>query len=52
MTAVYIRNVRPEKQELTERLLAQIEQKGIETCLFTHSNEAITHSKKIKLIVR
>ncbi len=52
ITAVYIRNVRPEKQELTKRLLAQIEQKGIETCLFTHSDEAIAHSKKIKLIVR
>ncbi|MES2651429.1 MAG: App1 family protein [Bacteroidota bacterium] len=52
ITAVYIRNVRPKKQELTKRLLAQIEQKGIETCLFTHSDEAIAHSKKIKLIVR
>jgi len=48
--AVYIRNIRPEKQELTKALLAQMEMKGIETCLFTHSDEAITHSKKIRLI--
>ncbi|RYG22054.1 MAG: DUF2183 domain-containing protein [Chitinophagaceae bacterium] len=51
ITAVYIRNVWPEKRESTEKLLAQIEEKGISTCLFTHSDEAIAHSKNIKLIV-
>lgn len=51
IAAVYIRNVRPEKEELTESLLTKIKQKGIETCLFTHSEEAIAHSKKIKLII-
>lgn len=51
IAAVYIRNVRPERKKLTIALLAMIAQKGIETCLFTHSDEAIAHSKKIKLIV-
>lgn len=51
IAAVYIRNIRPARADLTRSLLAKIEQKGIETCLFTHSEEAILHSKKIKLIV-
>ena len=51
IAAVYIRNIRPERAPLTQSLLAKIEQRGIETCLFTHSEEAIEHSKKIKLIV-
>jgi len=51
VTAVYIRNVRAGKEELTKQLLAQIEKKGIATCLYSHSDEAIAHSKKIKLIV-
>ncbi len=51
IAAVYIRNVRPEKQDLTRQLLGKIEQNGIVTCLFTHSEEAIAHSKEIKLIV-
>lgn len=51
IAAVYIRNIRPEKQELTKKLLAQIEQRGINTCLFSHDQEAIAYSKKIKLIV-
>jgi phosphatidate phosphatase APP1 len=51
VTAVYIRNVRPGKEEITKKLLAQIEEKGIATCLFSTSDEAISHSKKIKLIV-
>ena len=51
ITAVYIRNVRPGKEELTKLLLAQIEKKGIATCLFSNSKEAIAHSKEIKLIL-
>lgn len=51
ITAVYIRNVRPEKEKLTKQLLLKIEKRGIATCLFSHSDEAIAHSKKIKLIV-
>jgi phosphatidate phosphatase APP1 len=51
IAAVYIRNIRPEREPITKSLLAKIEQNGIDTCLFTHSEEAILHSKKIKLIV-
>lgn len=50
--AIYIRNVRRSREEATKKLLLQLEQKGIETCLFKHSDDAIAHSKKIKLIVR
>ncbi len=50
ITAVYIRNVRRSRQEATQKLLNQMEQKGIQTCLFRLSDEAIAHSKKIKLI--
>ncbi len=50
IAAVYIRNVRPEKEELTKQLLLKIEKRGIATCLFSHSDEAIAHSKKIQLI--
>ncbi|MGF1923741.1 MAG: phosphatase domain-containing protein, partial [Bacteroidia bacterium] len=49
--AVYIRNIRPSREELTKTLLAQMEKRGIHTCLFKHSEEAIAHSKKIKLII-
>ncbi len=50
VVAVYIRNVRKSRQLETEKLLAKIEQQQIKTCLFTHSDEAIAHSKKIGLI--
>ena len=48
---VYIRNVRKEKEEDTLILLARIADKGISTCLFKDSREAIVHSKSIGLIV-
>ncbi|TKC12463.1 DUF2183 domain-containing protein [Pedobacter polaris] len=51
IVAVYIRNVRLSRKEHTEELLNKIEQKQIATCLFTHSSEAIAHSKKIGLII-
>lgn len=50
VAAVYIRNVRPTQQTITEELLKKIAQHQIKTCLFTHSDEAIAHSKKIGLI--
>ena len=49
--AVYIRNVRSSRIAETQELLNKIEQKQISTCLFTHSTEAIAHSKRIGLIV-
>lgn len=50
VAAVYIRNIRPSKAPETKELLAKIEVQGIKTCLFTHSNEALAHSKSIGLI--
>jgi len=50
VVAVYIRNIRPSQTDTTVALLHQIEKKQIATCLFTHSNQAIEHSKKIGLI--
>ena len=48
--AVYIRNIRPEKENETRELLQKIEAKNVCFCLFKNSNEAIEHSKKIGLI--
>jgi len=48
--AVYIRNIRPEKENETDELLKKIEAKNVFACLFKNSNEAIEHSKKIGLI--
>lgn len=50
VAAVYIRNIRPKKREETLRLLNELEQNHIHTCLFTDSEQAIGHSKKIGLI--
>lgn len=49
--AVYIRNVSSAKAKSTTKLLDTIEQQGIATCFFKHSDEAHAHSKKIGLIV-
>ena len=48
--AVYIRNVRLSKAENTLKLLDGIQKRGISTCLFIKSEEAMSHSKKIGLI--
>ncbi|RZL50496.1 MAG: DUF2183 domain-containing protein [Pedobacter sp.] len=50
VAAVYIRNIRPSKQAETQELLNMIEKQEIKTCLYSHSDEAIAHSKKIGLI--
>lgn len=50
MEAVYIRNIRPEKEAETRLLLVEIEAQGIKNCLFKDSDEAIKHSKSIGLI--
>ena len=49
--AVYIRNVRKEKEAETRALLARIEAQSVSTCLFDSSEEAMVHSKLIGLIV-
>lgn len=51
VAAVYIRNIRPSKAIETNALLAKIAAQGIKTCLFSHSDEALAHSRKIGLII-
>lgn len=48
--AVYIRNVRKEKEDMANEFLIRIKAKNIHTCLFNTSSEAIAHSKQIGLI--
>ena len=49
--AIYIRNVSALHAGDTRALLAQLQQHtGIHTCFFSHSHEAIAHSKAIGLI--
>lgn len=48
--AVYIRNIVPEHEERARQSLKEIEEAGVHVCMFTHSREAIDHSKKIGLI--
>jgi len=48
--AIYIRNVREQNTENTLKLLQRAADKGVFTCLFNSSREAISFSKKIGLI--
>lgn len=48
--AVYIRNVNAKKANETIAMLNELERAGIQTCFYTHSEEAIWHSTKIGLI--
>ena len=48
--AIYIRNIRPERESETRILLKKVEINQVHTCLFNNSNEAIEHSKAIGLI--
>ena len=48
--AIYIRNVRKSKAEVTLQLLANIENKQIYTLQFDETEQAISHSKAIGLI--
>lgn len=50
IAAVYIRNVRKDKEGTTKQFLNRIEAKNISTCLFTTSAEALAHSKNIGLV--
>lgn len=51
VVAIYIRNISPEKEGFATNILATLEDKTIETCLFKHTDEAILHAKSIRLIV-
>lgn len=48
--AVYIRNIRPEKEAETRELLRTLELQGVHTCLFKDNAEAIEHAKRTGLI--
>jgi len=48
--AVYIRNVHSKNETTTIDFLKQISEAGVHTCFFTHSKDAIEHSKQIGLI--
>ncbi len=48
--AIYLRNIRADKEMPTMQLLASIPSKDIHTCLFKHTAEAIAHSRSIGLI--
>ncbi|MCX2576301.1 App1 family protein [Pedobacter sandarakinus] len=52
IAAVYIRNIVPANAEDTKITLQKIEDKGVSTCLFVDSNEAIAHSKALGLIAQ
>jgi phosphatidate phosphatase APP1 len=48
--AVYIRDVYAKNKEKVGEVLQNIEAAGVPCCFFSHSSEAILHSKKIGLI--
>lgn len=48
--ALYIRNVRSEKEVAALEILSSLQNKAIAICLFKHTEEAIRHSKKIGLV--
>lgn len=48
--AVYIRNIRPEKETAALEMLSSLQNKSIAVCLFKHTREAITHCESIGLI--
>lgn len=50
IVAVYLRNIRSEKEAATRAMLAGIENKEIHCCLFSHTEEAMEHSRGIGLI--
>lgn len=48
--AVYIRDIHKENKQTVQEVLLKVEAGGIPCCFFSHSHEAIEHSKKIGLI--
>lgn len=50
ITAVYIRNIRKQKEAVTLELLKRIEALDIKTCLFADNQEAIAHATAAGLI--
>ena len=50
IVAIYLRNISANKETTTNRWMASIQNKSIQTCIFKHTDEAIQHSKNIGLI--
>ena len=50
IVAIYIRNIGHEKESATNALLESLQNKGVQTCHFKHTDEAILHAKTIGLI--
>ncbi len=50
IVAVYIRHVEKKNREAVLTKIAAIENSGVSCCYFTHSSEAVIHSKTIGLI--
>ncbi len=50
IAAIYIRNISPQKEELTLGMLNTITNKNIHFCQFKHTDEAIAHAKDVGLI--
>ena len=50
VVAVYIRNVRKKREVETRIQLSKMATAGVEICLYSHSEEAIAHSRSIGLI--
>jgi phosphatidate phosphatase APP1 len=48
--AVYIRDVYKKNKEKVNEVLINIEKAGVPCCFFSHSKDAILHSRKIGLI--
>ncbi|MEO5675481.1 MAG: phosphatase domain-containing protein [Chitinophagales bacterium] len=48
--AVYLRRIAPQREEAAKILIHEMELAGVFCCHFTHSAEAIEHSRKIGLI--
>ena len=48
--AIYLRHVLSSSHERVTGLVEKIREKGINCCYFTHSSEAVIHSKQINLI--
>lgn len=49
--AVYIRDIYKKNSQSVQEVLRKLEETGIPCCFFTHSAEAIAHSRRIGLIV-
>jgi phosphatidate phosphatase APP1 len=48
--AVYIRDIYKKNQAKVKQVLGKLDNSGVKYCFFSHSSEAIEHSRKIGLI--